>query len=486
MIDRTIRRIVGASGLCPSTMRVMPALLGLLVVIGCQPRHYADPVSVMMDSEAQPVVRHSAAEQAARERPDDPARIAALKRLVVESGHPEDMRTYAVDELVAHDPAEAKRYLRTRIGRLNNWAVIQHILDAAVARGWGDFTPAIVRSYSREAWAYEDGERPERAALTALHPATPIRQIALSVFADEAGASVTERASAWVLLCRLVSSRSELAALLERAEARGPLAADLAAGLNELGVMARHGETIAWLGVLRTEPYRPLWRHAASAVEGLSAEQRAGLELRHVPLLAHLQSRGDERLGMSRAAMMARVKGRLADAEHHLKSADYDGHNDDHPQRLHDWRDELSFGDLLVIDALLEAMGDRRNVAAWFEQAEADEADESTEYGGLLRWNRSGEVHVEPYTPMLRAHDLKFIPPAAMTTDAYAALAHYHFHAQRHRNARYAGPGRGDLERIGDEQRLNGLVLTFIDKDRLNADFFRHGRVVVDLGTLRR
>jgi hypothetical protein len=189
---------------------------------------------------------------------------------------------------------------------------------------------------------------------------------------------------------------------------------------------------------------------------------------------------------MDRAALMRRVAGRLDGREHHLKSADYDGHNADHPQRLHDWRAELRWADLLVIDVLLDAMADRAIARVWFSQADADLEDASTEYGGLIRWDAEGELIARPYTPMLRDHDRKFIPPAAMTTDAYASLAHYHFHAQRYRNARYAGPGRGDLERVADRQRLNGLVLTFIDKDRLNADFYRHGRVVVDLGTLRR
>ena len=37
-----------------------------------------------------------------------------------------------------------------------------------------------------------------------------------------------------------------------------------------------------------------------------------------------------------------------------------------------------------------------------------------------------------------------------------------------------------------DRVRFNYLVFTFIDKDRLNVDYYQHGRVVVDLGTLKR
>jgi hypothetical protein len=34
--------------------------------------------------------------------------------------------------------------------------------------------------------------------------------------------------------------------------------------------------------------------------------------------------------------------------------------------------------------------------------------------------------------------------------------------------------------------RANCLVFTFIRRDTMNADFYRHGPVVVDLGTFRR
>jgi hypothetical protein len=87
---------------------------------------------------------------------------------------------------------------------------------------------------------------------------------------------------------------------------------------------------------------------------------------------------------------------------------------------------------------------------------------------------------------MLRDHDRKYVSPKQLIVDAYTGLAHYHFHAQSLTHRDYAGPGRGDLERIGDRHRLNGLVLTFIDPQTLNVDFYRHGRVVIDLGTIRR
>ena len=34
--------------------------------------------------------------------------------------------------------------------------------------------------------------------------------------------------------------------------------------------------------------------------------------------------------------------------------------------------------------------------------------------------------------------------------------------------------------------RTNNLVFTFVDEDTLNVDFYRHDKVIVDLGTITR
>jgi hypothetical protein len=67
----------------------------------------------------------------------------------------------------------------------------------------------------------------------------------------------------------------------------------------------------------------------------------------------------------------------------------------------------------------------------------------------------------------------------------YTSLFHIHLHAQAYDNRKYAGPHMGDF-RFADATRANGLVLTFISADRMNLDFYRHDRVVVDLGTIER
>ena len=73
-----------------------------------------------------------------------------------------------------------------------------------------------------------------------------------------------------------------------------------------------------------------------------------------------------------------------------------------------------------------------------------------------------------------------------MMLDAgYTGLFHFHNHAQKHRNGMHAGPGGGDMA-YADNTRANCLVLTFVDEQTLNVDYYRHDDVLVDLGVILR
>jgi hypothetical protein len=66
---------------------------------------------------------------------------------------------------------------------------------------------------------------------------------------------------------------------------------------------------------------------------------------------------------------------------------------------------------------------------------------------------------------------------------AYAALFHFHFHAQKLRNGDHAGPGMGD-KAYAQYTRANCLVFTFVNEEMMNVDYYRHSDVVIDLGTI--
>src|SRR5690606_4208252 len=159
--------------------------------------------------------------------------------------------------------------------------------------------------------------------------------------------------------------------------------------------------------------------------------------------------------------------------EHHLKGPEYDGPMRNYPQRFAEAADKLCWGDLATIHLMFRAFADRSVVASLFAQADADLADASSEHGGVLDIE-AGAFKPIGYEPGMRVHDLKFIASDAMITRMYTSLAHDHFHAQDHRHADYAGPGVGDLK-FADRLNFSCLVLTLINRDKLNVDYYQPG-----------
>lgn len=478
--------------------------VGLLlgVVVGCAagPQRFDDPLVVMLDREAYPDQRQAAAAQAAEELTENEDRLAALERLITEAGHGRRWQRYAIDELVAADERRARAFLNEHLHSIDSWPTVGHVLAIAVERGWTDMLGGIVRRYAVPSRRYADADRPERAAIEGLvgDGEQAIEQAVFEVFADGAdreaegeaggddGADVRERVAAFALLGRLVDDERRLLWMLQQVQGQDDtLIDDLQAGADELGVVPTSLETITWLRLLRTGLLGDLWQQAAAVVAQLSDEQRHRLALRHMPVLAHTARNEPAVLERSWSDLYAELERELEAAERHGIGSTIDGLGD-HPQDLAAWRDELAWADLVTMRLVRQMMHDRRIVRQWFAQADADRDDATSEHGGLMVVGEGQAIEPRVYEPEVRRHAKAYHPPADLILDGYTALAHYHFHAHAYNNRRYAGPSLGDLRHVGERQQFNGIVLTFIDRDRLNVDYYQRGKVVVDLGTVHR
>jgi hypothetical protein len=120
-----------------------------------------------------------------------------------------------------------------------------------------------------------------------------------------------------------------------------------------------------------------------------------------------------------------------------------------------------------------------------FDYADRDHEDESTEYGGVIRLDHLGRFEILEFPPRIRHHDQKFVASQEMFDAGYTAQFHFHMHVQRFRNDEYAGPGLGDMQ-YADATRANCLVLTFVNEETMNVDYYRHGGLKIDLGVIRR
>ncbi len=455
-------------------------------MVSCGPKRFDDPVARMTDRTAGLNVRWAAMRQAEREMPDSPRRLATLKQMIWQYGHATEFRTYAVDQLVAHDEADARNFLIRRLHLINDWLVYEYIAQLAIEQNWQDFTPAIVRRYAIEVDLYRDEDRPERSHLQQLNPGLPVEQIVTHVLTDTSDhVRIGQRVAAWQLLCRLME-KEQIISHLQALPKSNPLVADLQTAWEQLRVLPRQRETVIWMQLLRSDAPDSFWQQARRIVARLNTEQSAGLELRHLPTLIYAANNQSKRLKASHKDLFTDVSRILRERQRHLRGSDISSTIEPHPQTLHAAKQPLAWADLLSLRVLAEWMRQPTTVAALFAQADADFADTTTEHGGLLIANTQGTIIPTLYPPTLRQHDRAYIAPRKLIIDGHTALAHYHFHVHDHNNAVFAGPGSGDMKRIANTQRFSALVITSIDQNTLNIDYYHHGDVIVDLGVIHR
>ena len=190
-------------------------------------------------------------------------------------------------------------------------------------------------------------------------------------------------------------------------------------------------------------------------------------------------------LELDESELAARLAARIDEPGRRVYTADLTGYREAHSERFRKVRDELDWADLLALTVAVEAISLEPVRRHLFDHAERDLLDTGTEFGGIVAIDDRGRFEIQEFPPRTRGGDIRFIAPQAMFDAGYRGLFHFHHHAQSYENRDYAGPHLGDFT-YADSTRANCLVFTFIDSRTLNADWYRHGRVVVDLGQIGR
>lgn len=436
-----------------------------------------------------------------------------LKTLAWSARWPEALRVHALKTILSDPDAageeDSRRLIRLMLPREQQLPVISVLCETAAARGWDDALPAMVRSLSRFDAATADADRPEYRSIARLRPGTPVADAVLAVFVnppDESpgyGAQTAERvrADAWEVLARLDPAGDVRVAVLTGetpTEDRGILA--LRACLRELHALPRAGEELHWLWSLRREGDRAngaWWAEAAAAVAPLYDERGRALELRHAEPIRWASRRRPEWLKASRAELLSELEERLR-GRSVRRRVDRETNEPARPERLEDHAARLTWGDLVAILVVDEAIHDPAVIGALDAQANLDREDKSAEYGGLLEAWRDGasadgpadgasdfRVVLYPPRPGQRRGDREFVASSDMVAQSDRALAHYHFHVQQLRNSGYAGPASADLQYAARLGRTC-LVFTSVSEGLMNADLYQPDGVVIDLGDVRR
>jgi len=458
-------------------MAVMPLLL-----TGCAARVSTDPIKDMNNRELAANWRLDAARQAERELRDDPRRYEALHKMVWEVVNTEELRIYAVDQLVQMDEKDFITKLDRRIVLIPYGESLDHIYEVGKSRQWKQLTPMLVKRWAVPQSGVPDDDRTERKWIGELNPGKAAKDVVFDVFtAPPDQITDLQRIGAWALLNR-IATKEQLITALEQAPQSTALITDLKVCATDLHTLPRHREGVKWLYYLRDPARSQLWDQHRSQVAQLGSEQRINLEMRHLAVLAHLDA---DTKSLARDQLFARVQGQLESQRHHFAGSTLGSITSDLPQRLSDWQNKLSWADLAIIEHLWKLVQQPTIKASLFAQADKDLLNASSEHGGVIDIVSSQPL-ARDYPPIVRfSHDRQFTPSEQMITHCYTGLAHYHFHAQEKKNRDHAGPGKGDLD-TADRLDLNYLIFTFIDENHLNVDYYQHGRINVDLGTISR
>jgi len=467
--------------------------LGLVLLVltvamnhGCAtPVPVADPVGMIGSPNLGPR-DHLAALQTMDMQPDNPEYLKAMHDVMWVPGYIVSTREKTLDRLADRDLENLKRTIRQRLPQLRAWGWHERLCEIIAERGWTDLSPALVSSWARPWYGFDEEKRPEYLALQQLHGDMELGTVVFDLFLESSKDwQFNLRARCWELLHRL-GQRERLLTLLRDADVLpdDAMLMDLRASATDLGLVPHTREEILWVMKLREPARAEFWSNAVQAIQGLPVALRAELELRDLPIVVAAHHHEPELLSMTRDELYQRLDSMLRGRKRHIRTDSLAGYGD-WPQQLYQWRDELTWGDLAAMMCAVRAFEVPEVRAHLFSYAERDRADESTEYGGILELDGQQRFVVREFMPTSRLNDNEFRASQGMFDAGYTAQFHFHFHAQQHENDGFAGPGLGDVE-YADSTRANCIVLTFVEDDRMNIDFYRHGRVIVDLGEIAR
>ncbi len=413
----------------------------------------------------------------------------------------EAIRQLLLDEAGLDDTRSMMGYMLPTESRMGQLGVLEEIRDAAIEHGWADLKGPFVRSLSFDVSTIDDEDRPEFQALAALSSDGDATGSVFDVFAGERSPYsiaekpeqfLSERLQAWTLLTRLDPTGERILELVNNREiVQGldedvrNLLEDARASVSIYRTVPHSAEQLAWVGRLRRGNSTELWTHGQAMLAELPIEKREGVRLRHVAALLWAKEHASGVFEMSREGLFDQLDVRLTSTRKYSRERGPSA-ADQKRSILYDWREELSWADLVAIAVALEFRESLAIASPVFSQADRDHTDRSTEYGGVI-FAQGGLFEPRLYTPRpsQRFGDGRFVASSDMIQQSDDALFHYHFQAQRHKNSEYAGPSKGDIE-YAERYGRACLVFTFINADTLNVDYYQPGGARIDLGAIRR
>lgn len=476
-----------------SARRAMHALvlapaLASLALPGCASRPI-DPVASLSSSAEVPEKQMRAIEMLKEQQPlSEPAKVA-LRRVLFGQGFNLATRQAAFDLLMVADRDGMRDTLQTNIVRMDSFEFRRWVLEQIGARDMKDYTTVVVNSWAGPvpSWGPDDKKRPEYEAMAQMYGADKVGDALFAVMMEanptrQAGL----RARTWELLMR-IGERDRLKQLVIDSTARPDdvMLRDIRKLVQDFGILPETREELLWLAKLRQSATPAYWQMASEALKQVPEEQKRNFELRGVPVVIAAASHSPGLLKKSQEELYVGLVATLKERGAGKFTANFTGFESGRTEALAMQREQVKWIDLVAVSLAIEMLGDPAVREKLFDLADRDHQDRRTEYGGVIRIRDDGAYEVVEVRPRETGSDIRFQAPQELFDMGYTALFHFHMHAQEFENGNYAGPHLGDFG-YADSTRANCLVFSFIKRDELDADFYRHGKVVIDMGVFRR
>ncbi|MDP6692932.1 MAG: hypothetical protein QF444_01280 [Phycisphaerales bacterium] len=457
-----------------------------LVLVGCSGQTMKNPSATLRETGRPPSAHLQAMEMLDSQLGlDNPKYMETLHRMLWVPGYTNDAREGALSRLWRADRQGVIKTVRQRLPRMNNWPWIETLCEWITENVVVELDLALISSWSQPTNRYaNEQDRPERKALVALYTEEALPDLVFnSLLATSKSWQQGYRTRCWELLLR-IGSRDRLVSLLTGTEIPNEdfFLLDLQRASLELGILPANREEILWIREICKPEYADFWNEAVETLANLDPERRDSLEMRDIPIAVAVSRHWPALASEPTSSLVRSLEKSLEDRKHYFE---YEGGGNSSTlnELIRSHRNQLTWGDAIAIRIALAAIQVPEVKSHFFDYANRDLLDKTTEYGGVLELDNKGRFIIKEFEPKIRSHDRRFNATQEMFDSAYTSLFHFHFHAQKHRNGDHAGPGMGD-KNYADNTRANCLVLTFVNSNTMNVDYYRHGHVVVDLGTM--
>lgn len=415
----------------------------------------------------------------------DPEYQTILRRMLWAPGYTNQARMEALTRLWSIDQEGTVRTIRQQLPRLNIWTWQTELCNWIGENDVRELDEALISSWAIPTLMVETEEdRPEYKALVEMYGTEAILDLVFySMLSSNTPWKQGYRTRCWELLHRL-DNRQRIIDLLQSAQipSNDSFLLDLRKSMNDLGIVPHRREEILWVRELLQPKYASFWKEAILAFAVLEEPRRNTLEMRDVPMVVSVNRHTPKYLQMPTANVLDEIEQKLKSRDHYYETKG-GGVFSSSTELFRTHKESLTWGDAMAITTALTAMTVPEVRSHLFDYAMRDHRDVTTEYGGVIALDNKGRFEILEFEPKIRHHDRRFNASQDMFDAAYTALFHFHFHAQKLRNGDHAGPGMGD-KTYARNTRANCLVFTFVNEETMNVDYYRHGDVVIDLGTI--